>query len=178
MEKYYPAHYAEREVVMTMPSKQLRGLTRAWLLLCLSLLVHVVDEAATGFLSVYNPTVEALRAQLGWWPMPTFTFGGWLGGLLVLCFVLFALSLWVVRGSRVMRAIAYVFAVIMLLNALAHTTETILGRTVATVTFPRPAPGFWSSPPMFAAAIYMLVQLRRTRRAGSGTARGVASGSK
>src|ERR1017187_6772928 len=44
-------------------------------------------------------------------------------------------------------------------NALA----TIFGRTVSAVTFPRPAPGFWSSPPMAAAAIYLLVQLRRTK---------------
>jgi hypothetical protein len=160
---------------MPMPSRDLRGLTRAWLLLCLSLLVHVVDEAATGFLRVYNPTVEALRAELGWWPMPTFTFGPWLGGLLVLCFVLFVLSLWVVRGSRVMRGIAYVFAVIMLLNGLAHTAVTILGRTVASVTVPRPAPGFWSSPLLLFASIYMLVQLRRTRAVGTGIARRVAA---
>ncbi len=155
-------------------SRDLRGLTRAWLLLCLSLLVHVIDEAITGFLRVYNPTVEALRSQLRWWPMPTFTFGAWLGGLIVLCFVLFVLSLWVVRGSRVMRAIAYVFAAIMLLNALAHTTATIFDRTVASVTFARPAPGFWSSPLMFAASIYMFAQLRRTRHAGAMVKRAAA----
>jgi hypothetical protein len=148
---------------MATPSRDLRRLTRAWLLLCLALLVHVIDEAATGFLRVYNPTVTALRSELGWWPMPTFTFGGWLTGLLVLCFVLLVLSLWVVRGSRVMRAVAYVFATIMLLNALGHTAGTIAGRTVSGVTFARPMPGFWSSPLLFVASIYMLVQLRRTR---------------
>ncbi len=147
-------------------SRDLRGLTRAWLLLCLALLLHVIDEAATGFLRVYNPTVEALRAQLGWWPMPTFTFVGWLTGLLVLCFVLFSLSLWVVRGSPAARAVACIFAFIMLANAVAHTVATVLGRTVASVTFSRPAPGFWSSPLLFVASIYMLVQLRRTRHAG------------
>lgn len=148
---------------MPTPSRNLRGLTRAWLLLCLALLVHVIDEAATGFLRVYNPTVEALRAKLGWWPMPAFTFAGWLTGLLVVCFVLLVLSLWVVRGSRRARVLAYVFAVVMLLNGLAHTAGTVAGRTVPTVTFPRPMPGFWSSPLLLFASIYMLVQLRRTR---------------
>lgn len=146
-----------------LPSKGLRDVTRAWLLLCLALFVHVIDEALTGFLNVYNPTVLALRAKLGAWPMPTFTFGSWLGGLIALCVVLVFLSLWVVRGSRAMRAVAYVFASIMLLNAAAHTVGTIRGRTVDTITFARPMPGFWSSPLLAVAAIYLLWQLRRTR---------------
>ena len=33
----------------------------AWVLVCLALAAHVTDEAFTGFLSVYNPTVLALR---------------------------------------------------------------------------------------------------------------------
>ena len=39
----------------------LRKLGIAWVLLCLSLALHVVDEAANGFLYIYNPTVIALR---------------------------------------------------------------------------------------------------------------------
>jgi hypothetical protein len=38
---------------------------------------------------------------------------------------------------------------------------------VESVTFPRPAPGFWSSPFMAAAAIYLLYQLRRSARGGT-----------
>ncbi len=53
----------------------------------------------------------------------------------------------------------------MLLNAAGHTVATIFGRTVSSVTFPRPAPGFWSSPFLVAAAVYLLVQLRKTRAA-------------
>jgi hypothetical protein len=52
----------------------------AWTLLCFAVALHVFDEASTGFLAVYNPTVLALRAKLGWWPMPTFTFRGWRWG--------------------------------------------------------------------------------------------------
>jgi hypothetical protein len=44
----------------------------AWVLLSWALVLHVADEATSGFLRVYNPTVRALRAKLGWWPMPTF----------------------------------------------------------------------------------------------------------
>ena len=39
-----------------------RSLARAWILLCLALALHVFDEATTGFLGVYNPTVLAIRA--------------------------------------------------------------------------------------------------------------------
>jgi hypothetical protein len=131
----------------------------------LALALHVTDEATTGFLDVYNPTVIALRAKLGWWPMPTFQFRDWLFGLIAACVVLLGLSVMVFRGTRWILGFAYFFAIVMLLNAAGHTLATIFGRTVSAVTFPRPAPGFWSSPPMAAAAIYLLVQLRRTRGA-------------
>jgi hypothetical protein len=35
----------------------------AWVSLCLVLAVHVFDEAMTDFLSVYNPTVQAIRQK-------------------------------------------------------------------------------------------------------------------
>ncbi len=143
------------------PNSQSRSLGRAWVLLCLALALHVFDEATTGFLRVYNPTVTALRERLGWWPMPTFEFGDWLAGLIIACVVLLALGGLVARGAKGTRALAYGFAVIMLLNAAGHTLATVFGRTVASVTFPRPAPGFWSSPIMAAAAIYLLIELRR-----------------
>ncbi len=147
---------------MPEPSLQNRCLARAWILLCLALGLHVFDEATTGFLGVYNPTVLALRERFGWWPMPTFEFREWLAGLIVACVVLFALSGAVARGAKGTRAAAYIFAILMLLNAAGHTLGTIFGQTVASVTFPRPAPGFWSSPIMAAAAIYLLVELRRS----------------
>jgi hypothetical protein len=45
--------------------------------------MHVADEAATVFLSIYNPTATALREKLGYWPMPNFTFESSLTGLVV-----------------------------------------------------------------------------------------------
>lgn len=143
---------------------QNRSVAIAWAVLCLALGLHVFDEAKTGFLGIYNPTVTALRERLGWWPMPTFEFRVWLGGLIVAVVVLLGLTWLVRRGIPGMRGLAYVFAILMLANACGHTVATIFGRTVAGVTFSRPAPGFWSSPFMAAAAIYLLMQLRRTAR--------------
>lgn len=151
-------------------NSQLRKLGVAWLLLCLSLAAHVADEALTGFLAVYNPTVVALRARLGWWPMPTFTFRDWLTGLIVAVVLLLALSPFAFHGSSAIRPFFYLFAVVMLLNGIAHTLGTIFGRTVATIHFARPMPGFYSSPLLLAAAIYALLQLRRTAHAGKGAA--------
>ena len=135
----------------------------AWIALCLALALHVTDEASTGFLNVYNPTVLALRAKLGFWPMPTFAFREWLTGLIVAVVVLLALSPLVFRGVRWMRPIFYIFAVIMLFNGLGHTAGTILGHTVSSVRFPRPMPGFYSSPLLLVTSVYALLQLSRTR---------------
>ncbi len=134
----------------------------AWMALCASLALHTLDEASTGFLSVYNPTVIALKQRVSFFPMPTFEFREWLAGLIAGAVILFALSPFMFRGARWMRPPAYVFGVIMLLNGCGHTAGTIFGRTVASVRFPRPMPGFYSSPVILAAAIYMLIQLRRT----------------
>ena len=135
----------------------------AWVALSAAVALHVTDEALTGFLDVYNPTVVALRERLGWWPMPTLEYEVWRNGLIFGIVVLFLLAPLMFTNARVMRPLAYVFAVLMMGNALAHTLATIFGRTVATVRFSRPAPGFWSSPFLLMASAYLLVQLRRTR---------------
>ena len=57
----------------------------AWLALCIGLAIHVADEALTDFLSVYNPTVGAIRARFPFLPLPTYTFPVWLGGLAAIC---------------------------------------------------------------------------------------------
>jgi hypothetical protein len=133
----------------------------SWLLLCAALAVHVADEALNDFLAVYNPTVMAMRASIHWLPLPVFTFRLWITGLTIGIVVLFALSVFVSRGARWTRPIAYVLAIIMIGNGVQHTIGTILGRTIA-VHFPRPMPGFYSSPLLIAASIYLLIQLRRT----------------
>jgi len=80
------------------------------------------------------------------------------------CAVLFCLTPVAARGMRGLRSLAWAFAVIMLLNGLGHTLFTILGHTVAAVTFPRPAPGFYSSPFLLLGSLWLMVRLRRTAR--------------
>lgn len=142
------------DVAGPMPASRQFG--SAWVALCLAFALHVADEALTGFLSIYNPTVIALRQRYEWFPMPTFEFAGWLTGLVTAISILFALSPFAFRSARWLRPLAYVFAVVMLVNAAGHTLGTIFGRTVSSVTFERPMPGFLSSPLLFAASVYML----------------------
>lgn len=139
----------------------------AWLALCIALGAHVADEALTNFLGVYNPTVLAMRARYPWFPMPTFGFREWLIGLIAACVLLLLLTPFAFQpdsaGGRLLRPGAYFFAVIMLFNGLGHTVFTIFGQTVSLVHFARPAPGFYSSPLLLAASIYLLWRLRASR---------------
>ena len=75
----------------------------AWLWLVVALALHVIDEASTGFLDVYNPTVRALRERLGWFPMPEFSFDVWVTGLAVLVLGLALLTPLVDRGPGAVR---------------------------------------------------------------------------
>lgn len=136
----------------------------AWTALAFALAVHITDEALTGFLSVYNPTIVALRSRISWLPLPTFDFRPWLAGLIALDLLLFAVAPLFFRGGRPLRAVAWVFAVMMLGNGLGHVIATIAGRTVESVRFARPAPGFYSSPLLIAAAAWMVAELARTWR--------------
>ena len=138
----------------------------AWVLLCLAFCAHVADEALTGFLDVYNPTVIAMRGRLSWFPMPTFAYREWLIGLIVAVLVLLALTPFAYRGARWLRPLAYFLAAVMLLNGMGHTLFTVLGQTVSSVRFPRPAPGFYSSPLLLITSFYLFVRLRATRKAG------------
>jgi hypothetical protein len=126
--------------------------------------LHILDEATTGFLDVYNPTVSVLRERWGWFPMPTFEFREWLIMLMVGCALLFCLTPVAARGMRGLRPLAWIYAAIMFLNGLGHTLFSILGHTVASVTFSRPAPGFYSSPFLFIASVWLMFRLRRTAR--------------
>jgi hypothetical protein len=140
-----------------------RRLGVAWVLLCFALAAHVADEALTGFLSVYNPTVAEIGRRTGFHP-PSFGFTEWLTGLVVGVVVLLALSPLAFANRRLWRPLAYFFSLIMLLNGAGHTAGTIAGRTFADIPFPRPMPGFYSSPLLLAGSVYLLLQLRRTAR--------------
>jgi hypothetical protein len=136
----------------------------AWLLQCLAFCAHVADEALTGFLPVYDATVLAMRSQYKWFPMPAFGFREWLTGLIIANVVLLLLTPFAFRNTEWLRPLAYFFAFVHLLNATGHTLATIFGQTVSTIHFTRPAPGFYSSPFLFAGSIYLLIRLSASRR--------------
>jgi hypothetical protein len=137
----------------------------AWIVIWAALALHVADEALNGFLFVYNPTVTALRERFGFSPMPNFTVEGWLTGLAIGILILAALTPLAFRNAGWMRPLMYFCAIVLCIaNACGHTLATIFGRTVSTVHFSRPAPGFVSSPVLLFAGIYALVLLHRTRK--------------
>ena len=146
------------------PALSTSGFGSAWFALCFAFALHIVDEASTGFLAVYNPTVIVMRQRWGWFPMPTFEFREWLVGLILGCGLLFCLTPVAARGLRSLRPLAWVYAAIMFFNGLGHTIATVLGHTVASVTFPRPAPGFYSSPFLFAGSLWLMARLRHTAK--------------
>ena len=140
------------------------GFGPAWLALTVAFALHVLDEAATGFLNIYNPTVLAMRGRLGWFLMPTFEFREWLFGLIAAVVLCFALTPVAAHNARWLRPLAWFYALIMLFNSVGHTAVTILGHTVANVSVARPAPGFYSSPFIFIGSIWLMVSLVRTTR--------------
>jgi len=120
----------------------------AWLALCVALAIHVTDEALTDFLSVYNPAARAIRARFPFLPLPTFTFPVWLGGLIAVTVLLFALAPAAFRGEPGMRPAAYVFGVVMAGNGLLHIGGSIYRKKLL--------PGTYSAPVILAAAVYLL----------------------
>jgi hypothetical protein len=136
----------------------------AWLLLCLAFVAHVVDEALTDFLSYFNATVLTLHGHFPWFPRMDMEFRAWITALIVANAVLLLLTPFAYRNARLLRPLAYFFAAVMLVNAMGHTLTTLRGQTVPSVHFSGPAPGFYSSPLLFAAATYLLMRLRRSAK--------------
>ena len=134
-------------MMATVVAARWKGFGTAWVALTVSLAAHVVDEAVTGFLDVYNPIVRSLRGRFAWFPMPVFTFDVWITGLCALVIVLLALSPLAFRRSRFVRIAAYPYAAIMLLNGLGH--------LVGSVYLHRWAPGATTAPFLIAASLWL-----------------------
>jgi hypothetical protein len=144
---------AEPEVTSSMLSQKSNpNYGPAWIALCLALALHVTDEALTDFLSVYNPTVEAIRQRLAFLPLPTFTFGAWLTGLILAIVVLLGLSPFAFGKVRWMVQVAYGFGILMMVNGLLHMAGSIyLGEMM---------PGVYSSPVLVICSMYLLRKVR------------------
>ncbi len=128
----------------------------AWIALCLALAIHVMDEALTDFLSVYNPTVLAIREKFPFLPLPTFSYEIWLAGLILAVIMLLFLSTFIFRGARLMTPLSYAFGALMLGNGLLHIAGSFyLGRLM---------PGVYSSPLLLGGSTYLLARLRQRQR--------------
>jgi hypothetical protein len=138
----------------------------AWVALCGAFGLHIVDEASTGFLSVYNPTAMELRRLFPFIPAPTFEFREWLVGLVAADAILFGLSPLAFQNNRFVMYLACPFVGIMFANGVGHIAGTIAGRTVKSVRFARPMPGFWSSPLILVASAYLANEIYRNRANG------------
>ncbi len=125
----------------------------AWLFLAVALGLHVIDEAVTDFLPLYNSIVTSLRESYSWIFLPTFSFSGWLTGLIIGVGILLALTPLVFSGNTHLRPVAYSLSVLMTFNALAHLAGSVyLGEI---------APGALSSPILLIAALALLITTRR-----------------
>jgi hypothetical protein len=130
-----------------------RRLGLAWILLCVALALHVADEAATDFLSVYNPTAQVIRQRLPFLPLPVFTFQVWLTGLCVGILLLAGLSPLAFRRARLAIGLAHPLAVLMFVNGLVHIGGSlVLGRRM---------PGVYSSPFLLCTSAYLLICARK-----------------
>jgi hypothetical protein len=150
--------HTENSQVSVQSQRIARRFGYAWIFLAAALALHVTDEAMTDFLSVYNPTVRAIRERLPLLPMPTFTFGVWLTGLCVGILTLFCLSPLAFRGNRVLIWIAFPLSIIMLGNGLLHIS--------ASFDFGRLMPGVYSSPILLLASTYLFINawLRKNQK--------------
>jgi hypothetical protein len=115
----------------------------------LAVAIHVADEALTDFLSVYNPTVRAIRRRLPWLPLPTFTFRVWLLGLILAVAAALTASPFAFAGARWTIILAYPLGALMLLNGLSHFAGSIYLR--------RWMPGVYSAPLLLLSSVYLLV---------------------
>jgi len=120
--------------------------------LCGALAIHVADEASTGFLELYNPTVRAVREQYPLLPLPTFTFETWLSLLIFAVAMLIASSFFVWKGRWAMRPISYAFAGFMLLNGFLHIVVSLYMREFVS--------GVYSSPLLLAASVALIYYAR------------------
>lgn len=138
---------------------------RPWLLLVGALALHVVDEASTGFLDFYNPLVLRICSEASWFPMPTFTFGIWLSGLVLLVVALASLTPAVRRGGLVVQVASWLLGIVMFMNGVGHLAGSLY--------FQRWLPGATSAPLLILASLFLVrATWHRHRAAGAVTLKG------
>lgn len=121
----------------------------AWILFAVTFAIHFTDEAIHGFLPEYNSRVRMIRSKLPLLPIPTFSFAGWLGLLIAGFVFLLCLSPLAFHDNTWLRFAARPIAVVVgIANAALH--------LVGSIWYHRRMPGFYSSPLLLIAAVYLL----------------------
>jgi len=120
----------------------------AWILMISAVALHVVDETAHNFLQFYNQLVLDIRNQTDFFPAPTFSFWTWILGLAAAVIIGFAVTPVVGRGGRIIRLVTISLGIVMIGNALGH--------IIGSMYFGRLIPGFWSSPLLLPAALFVV----------------------
>lgn len=135
----------------------------SWISLVAALALHVAEEALTGFLEFYNPTVSAIREQVPYLPLPTFSFEIWIAGLVTGILLLLGLSVFAFRQTRWITYAALILGTLMVFNGALHIAGSFL--------FKRPMPGVYTSPLLMIVAVYLILNASRTRQTWLGTNR-------
>lgn len=121
----------------------------AWVSFALAVAVHIADEAAHDFLSVYNPIVRTIRARVPFLPIPTFRFSVWIGGLIAGIALLLVLSPLAFAGDERLRLIAWPLALLVGIgNGLLHLFGSAWTK--------RWMPGVYSAPLIILAGLFLL----------------------
>ncbi len=123
--------------------------TLAWIGLCFALTIHLVDEVAGIFLSVYDPDTRVWCDRLPFLQQPNFTFEVWLTGIVMIIIILFSLTFFAFLGLSWMRVLSFPVAILMVVNGLGHLAGTL--------TRGQAIPGIYSVPLLLAAAFYLLL---------------------
>jgi hypothetical protein len=122
----------------------------AWVAFAVALALHVADEAAHDFLSLYNPNALAIRRRLHIPFPPVFTFRTWLGGLIAGILLLLFLSPAAFHGVHWIRIVALPLAILAgLANAAVH--------FIGSLAYRRPLAGLLSSPLLLVAGSWLLL---------------------
>ena len=125
---------------------------RVWLVLCLALAVHVVDEALSGFVPQANNLLRGIAREFQLSGAPQLSFAGWLVVVSVAVLLLLMLTGSVSRRASMTRLFPHAVAWVLLANGLGHIAVSVsVGRMMA---------GVLSSPLLLLVSIWALARLR------------------
>jgi hypothetical protein len=119
----------------------------AWVGFAVVIALHAADEAATGFLGVYNPNARALRQRFHL-PFPVFSLRGFIVALSSAVVLLLVLSPFAFQGAHWLRILAIPVAIVAgIANGCVHLGGSALYR--------RWMPGVLTAPLLLAAGSWL-----------------------